>query len=93
VSGGRSGTGTTAVALRYDGQGAPRVTAKGQAEVAEAIIALAREHHVPLTEDPAMVQLLAQVPLGDEIPEELYVAVAQVLVFVYGLTGRVPGRD
>ena len=90
---GATGAPMTAVALRYDGQGAPRVTAKGDDEVAEAIVALAREHGVPLNENADMARVLSQVPLGEEIPEALYLAVAQVLVFVYGLTGRVPGRD
>ncbi|MFP4682738.1 MAG: EscU/YscU/HrcU family type III secretion system export apparatus switch protein [Ectothiorhodospira sp.] len=68
-----------AVALRYTGRGAPRLTAKGSGEVAEQIEALAR------------TQALSQVPLGDEIPENLYVAVAEVLAFVYWLGGRQPG--
>ena len=81
---------TRAVALRYDGAGAPRVVAKGNGELAEHILAVAREHRIPLKSDSGLAELLAQVELGEEIPQALYVAVAQVLVFVYALTGRVP---
>ncbi|MFP4080166.1 MAG: EscU/YscU/HrcU family type III secretion system export apparatus switch protein [Ectothiorhodospira sp.] len=80
-----------AVALRYTGRGAPRLTAKGSGEVAEQIEALARTHGVSIHEDAALTQALSQVPLGDEIPENLYVAVAEVLAFVYWLGGRQPG--
>jgi len=79
-----------AVALRYDGRAAPRVTAKGQGRLAERILALAAEHHIPLHQDPALLALLAQVELGDEIPPELYVAVSRVLAFAYQLAEREP---
>ena len=71
----------TAVALRYDGTGAPRVTARGRGEMAERILAIAREHQVPVREDRNLVQLLALVELGDEVPAELYRAVAEVIAF------------
>lgn len=79
-----------AVALNYDGKGAPRVTAKGRGSVAEAILNLAREHDIPLDDDPELALALSQVPLGEEIPEALYVAVAEVLAFTYMLEGRMP---
>jgi flagellar biosynthesis protein len=79
-----------AVALRYDGTGAPRVTAKGHDEVAERIVALAREHGVALHEEAALAAVLARIPLGDEIPEALYRAVAEVIAFAYLLSGRWP---
>jgi flagellar biosynthesis protein len=81
-----------AVALHYSGEGAPRVTAKGQGHVAEEIIARARAHGVPLHEDHALVGLLARLELNEEIPEALYRAVAQVLAFAYTLSGRTPPR-
>jgi flagellar biosynthesis protein len=74
-----------AVALRYDGNGAPRVTAKGRGAVADAILERACEHNVPVSNNGDLVQLLAQVRLGDEIPEALYVACAQVIAFAYHL--------
>jgi flagellar biosynthesis protein len=79
-----------AVALRYDRakDGAPRVVAKGQGLVAENIIAVAREHRVPLHEDRNLVATLSALELEAEIPPELYRAVAEVLVFLYRLNGR-----
>lgn len=81
----------TAVALNYSGRGAPRVTAKGKGIVAEEILVLAREHNIPLREDAALAGLLARIELGDEIPEKLYRAVAEVIAFAYRLSGKRPG--
>ncbi|TVQ73195.1 EscU/YscU/HrcU family type III secretion system export apparatus switch protein [Ectothiorhodospira sp. BSL-9] len=80
-----------AIALKYTGKGAPRLTAKGGGDIARQILELADEHGVPVHEDAALTSALAQIPLGDEIPENLYVAVAEVLAFVYMLSGRRPG--
>lgn len=80
----------TAVALHYDGAGAPRVTAKGRGETARRIVEIAGDHGVPLQRDDELAGFLAQVPLGDDIPRELYVAVAQVLVFAYEVSGKAP---
>jgi flagellar biosynthesis protein len=79
-----------AVALSYDGRNAPRVTAKGRGALAEQILALAEAHGVPLEQDPELAALLAQIPLGEEIPEALYLAVAEVIAFAYLLSGRRP---
>ena len=57
---------TVAVALHYDGDTAPKVTAKGYGELAEQIIALAKEHNIPLQENAELVRLLATLELGDE---------------------------
>ncbi len=81
-----------AVALHYDGEGAPRVTAKGRGHVAEQILALAREHNVPIQQQPDLVRLLSKVDLGEEIPEALYVAVAEVIAFAFLVSGREPPR-
>lgn len=70
-----------AVALEYDGHTAPRVTAKGKGPIAEEIIALARSHDIPLQDQPELVKLLSKVDLGEEIPRQLYVAVAEVIAF------------
>jgi flagellar biosynthesis protein len=77
-----------AVALHYNGKGAPRVVAKGGGQVAARIIETAREHNVPLEEDAALAQVLAKVDLGREIPRELYVAVANVLAFAWMVAGK-----
>ena len=79
-----------AIALFYDGKGAPRITAKGSGQVADRILVLADQHGVPLQQDPELASLLSQVPLGDEIPEALYRAVAEVIVFAYRLSGKRP---
>ena len=74
-----------AVAIVYDEnrESAPQVVASGQGVIAEKIIATAEEAGIHIQEDPDLVELLAKVPLGDEIPVELYQTVAEVLAFVY----------
>ena len=74
-----------AVALHYDQQGAPTVLASGEGEVARLIKERAEAAGVPLVDDPKVSYLLSKIPLGDEIPPELYRAVAEVLVFVLRL--------
>lgn len=76
-----------AAALRYaaSGEGAPRLVAKGTGSVAERILALAREHGVPVREDPALLTLLSALELGDEIPPDLYEAVAKLISHLNGL--------
>lgn len=77
-----------AVSLQWDGQGAPRVTAKGKGDVADHIIELARLHGVPLREDKALVTVLSRLDLDAQIPQQLYVAVAEVIAFAYALKGK-----
>ncbi|WP_342358485.1 EscU/YscU/HrcU family type III secretion system export apparatus switch protein [Terrarubrum flagellatum] len=73
-----------AVAIAYDRETdhAPRVIAKGRGELAERIIATAREHGVAIEANPALAAALSFVELDDHIPEELYRAVAAVISFV-----------
>jgi flagellar biosynthesis protein len=79
-----------AVALTYDpvSMPAPTISAAGQGEVAERILALAKEHGVPVRQDPGLVTLLAQLDVGQIIPPELYPVVAELLAFVYRLKGK-----
>ena len=79
-----------AVSLKYDGKDAPRVTAKGEGLLAERILEIAREHGIPLHEDPDLVNLLAKLELGEEIPHALYVAIAEIIAFAYIVTGKIP---
>jgi flagellar biosynthesis protein len=79
-----------AVALKYDGANAPTVIAKGQGELAREIIELATQHDIPLDTDPELVKLLSSIPLGEQIPQELYIAVAEVIAFAYMLSEKVP---
>jgi len=79
-----------AVALFYDGSEAPQVSAKGEGLEAEQIIAIARQHKVPMCENPGLVQILSTIELGDHIPNALYVCIAQILSFAYQLQDKTP---
>ena len=76
-----------AVALRYDEakDSAPKVIAKGAGLLAERIIELAEKHGIHTYKDPDLVEVLSAVVIDNEIPRELYRAVAEVLAFVYRL--------
>lgn len=77
-----------AVALHYDRQGAPRVVAKGRGTIGEKIIEMAKANNIPIEENEVLAGALSTIELGDEIPQELYKAVAEVLIFVLRLSGR-----
>lgn len=79
-----------AVALFYDGKNAPHVSAKGTGAIAQQIIDIANEHNVPLCDNSALVDLLVNLELGDEIPTSLYIAVAYIIAFAYDLEGKQP---
>jgi flagellar biosynthesis protein len=78
-----------AAALRYrKGETAPALVASGRGHVAEAILQAAEEAGIPVREDAVLVEALAHLELGDPVPPELYQAVAEALVWAYGLTRR-----
>jgi flagellar biosynthesis protein len=79
-----------AVALKYEPgrASAPKVTAKGSGRVAERIIEVAEKEGIPLQEDPDMVGALMQLDFEEEVPPELYHAVAEILAFAYGMNRR-----
>lgn len=79
-----------AVALAYDPpkHRAPRVSAKGSGLIAEKIIQIANKHGIPIHEDPELVSLLSKLDIEDEIPPELYVAIAEILTFIYSVNNR-----
>jgi flagellar biosynthesis protein len=79
---------TLAVALHYDKKGAPRVVAKAQGTLGDKIIEIAKENDIPIEENEVLAGALSNVELGDEIPAELYKGVAEVLIFVMRLSGR-----
>lgn len=80
-----------AVALAYaPGDAAPKVVAKGRGLIAEAIVARAREHGVFVHQSKELVALLAQVDLDDHIPPQLYVAIAELLAWLYRLEQEGP---
>ncbi|HEB49838.1 MAG TPA: flagellar biosynthesis protein FlhB [Desulfobulbus sp.] len=79
-----------AIALTYDEKrgSAPQVVASGTGLIAEKIIETAREAGVFIREDPDLVELLAKVPVGEEIPAELYQTIAEILAFVYSVNEK-----
>lgn len=76
--------------MKYDRKkdAAPRVTAQGRGNIAERIIELARKHDVPIKNDPALVQILSKLDLDEQIPTEIYKAVAEILAFVYSVNEK-----
>lgn len=78
------------MALQYQAErdNAPRVKASGRGETAQRILEEAEKHGIPLQRDPDLLEVLAQVPLEEEIPPELYQAIAEILAFVYRVNGR-----
>ncbi len=81
-----------AVALFYDGQNTPTITAKGVGELADEIIDIAQQNDVPLCDNPALIDLLMTLELGDEIPETLYIAIAHIISFAWQLQGKSPDQ-
>ena len=79
-----------AVALHYDHQpqSAPKVIATGRGNLAEQIIAAAKLAGVDIVQDPDLLEVLGRVPAGEEIPAELFQAVAEILTFIYRINGR-----
>jgi flagellar biosynthesis protein len=79
-----------ATALRYDrgSDGAPKVVASGRDLIADQIVERAQAAGVPVREDPALVEALERLELGQEIPTELFTAVAEALVWAYKLDRR-----
>ena len=82
-----------AVALRYDQskENAPKVIAKGKGESAENIIKIAQLHDLPIRQDEDLVELLSKIEIDQEIPENLYIAVAEVFKFIYSITHKHEG--
>jgi len=86
---------TVAAALKYDAGKdiAPKVIAKGQGTVAEKIIELAKKNNIPIKSDPSLVQILSKLDIDQQIPIELYRAVAEILAFVYSANYRYRERS
>jgi flagellar biosynthesis protein len=79
-----------AVALKYNRgkDAAPKVTAKGTGLIAEKILEIAEKEGIPVTEDPDLVTALARLDFYDEVPPELYKAVAEILAFAYSINNK-----
>ncbi|MCP1726464.1 flagellar biosynthesis protein [Natronospira proteinivora] len=82
-----------AVALHYDGNQAPSVSVKGRRKLAREITALAEEYGIPIHQDPDLARFLTRLEVGETIPRELYVAVAEVIAFAYWVSGRDPREE
>ena len=79
-----------AVSLKYDGNQAPHVAAKGEGDMAELILAMAQEAGLYIHQDPALLERLASLQEGEAIPPALYVAIAEILSYSYLLQGKYP---
>lgn len=81
-----------AVALRYNREtdSSPKVIAKGKGRVADKIIELAKKHDIPIKDDPDLIEVLSSLEIDEEIPSEIYVAVAELLAFVYSMNSNRP---
>jgi flagellar biosynthesis protein len=77
-----------AVALRYEPKKdrAPKITGKGRGHLAEKILEMARQHNIPIRQDKNLLQILSRLDLNQEVPPEIYKAVAEILAFVYRLS-------
>ena len=82
-----------AIALEYGRHQTPRVTAKGQNELAKRILDEAQKQGVYVAEDPQLLALLGRLDVGEEIPQDMYTAVAVILSWVYWLKGMQPGDE
>jgi flagellar biosynthesis protein len=83
-----------AVALRYEPKkhSAPIIAGKGRGHIAEKILELAREHNIPIRQDKNLLQILSRLDLNQEVPPEVYKAVAEILAFIYRLSKRTLAR-
>ena len=79
-----------AVALRYEPKKdrAPKITGNGRGYLAEKILELARQHDIPIRQDKNLLQILSRLDLHQEVPPEVYKAVAEILAFIYRLSNR-----
>ena len=81
-----------AVALRYDGAGAPVVVASGMGYLAEKIVEVAAESGVPIYEDNSLATMLSQLSLGQEIPDSLYRAIVEIYVYFLNFDPNDPDK-
>ena len=84
-----------AIALRYDkdSDSAPKVIGKGKGQIAEQILATAKQHAVPIYQNKTLTSMLMAVELDREIPPDLYKAVAEVLAYIYRVDQKMSGAS
>ncbi|WP_018983535.1 EscU/YscU/HrcU family type III secretion system export apparatus switch protein [Salinimonas chungwhensis] len=83
----------SAVGLKYNGSTkseTPKVIAKGHGDLAEEIVRLAQDHGILIHEDPALMEVLSQLDIGQDIPEAMYYTIAELIAYAYVLQGKVP---
>jgi len=82
-----------AVALRYDAdkETSPKIVGKGAGHLSEKLLELAKEHNIPIHEDSDLVNILSKLELNEEIPASTYIAVAEILAFIYRTNKSYPG--
>ena len=77
-----------ALALEYDGEQPPVVSARGHEEIANQILRMAQESGIPIHQDKDLALVLEQLDLGEQVPQALYVVIAEILSFAYQLSGK-----
>lgn len=83
-----------AVAIKYEFEEfAPKVKASGRGVIADRILEVAKENHIPVVEDPALVEVLSRLELDSFIPPELYLVIAEILAYVYKLDREMVARE
>ncbi|GAE91646.1 flagellar biosynthesis protein FlhB [Gracilibacillus boraciitolerans JCM 21714] len=84
-----------AVALKYDMENdqSPKVSATGKGYVAEEIIDRAQQNNIPIQSDPTLVELLSQLNINENIPEELYQVVAEVFAYIYQVDQKLKNKN
>lgn len=80
----------SAVALKYDTGSAPKVVAKGYGHLAQELLEIAQDNDIFIHQDEALASFLQQLDLGQEIPQELYLIIAELIAFSFVLQGKFP---
>jgi len=81
-----------AVGLKYESGSAPKVVAKGYGALAQELIAIAQENDVMIHQDEELSKFLHQLDIGQEIPKELYIIIAELIAFAFVLQGKFPEK-
>ncbi|MDD4556545.1 MAG: EscU/YscU/HrcU family type III secretion system export apparatus switch protein [Alphaproteobacteria bacterium] len=84
-----------AVALQYDidKHNAPIVVAKGQGDIAKKIIEIAEEKRIEIRQDADLIQILKAVDIDEEIPTEAFLAVSEIISFIYKMNGKLKNAE
>ncbi|MDP4172799.1 MAG: EscU/YscU/HrcU family type III secretion system export apparatus switch protein [Bacteroidota bacterium] len=83
-----NGKGAIALGYNIEKDNAPKILAKGSGELAERIIAIAKENKILIKDDPLLFDSLYSLEVGEEIPVRLFQVIAELLAFVYRVNGK-----